>query len=66
MEASKASTGNLSVDLQPCELGVLLEQAAGEYQERMEQKGLELVTSAPEEPVMVLADSRRHMLAGSG
>lgn len=59
VEASKASTGNLSVDLQPCELGVLLEQAAGEYQERMEQKGLELVTSAPEEPVMVLADSRR-------
>ena len=59
VEASKASTGNLSVDLQPCELGVLLEQAAGEYQERMEQKGLELVASAPQEPVMVLADSRR-------
>ena len=59
VEASKASTGNLPVDLQPCELGVLLEQAAGEYQERMEQKGLELVTHAPEEPVMVLADSRR-------
>ena len=43
--------GQLMVDL--------VEQAAGEYQERMEQKGLELVASAPQEPVMVLADSRR-------
>ncbi len=59
VEASKASTGNLSVDLQPCELGVLIEQTAGEYQERLEQNGLELVVEAPEQPVEVLADSRR-------
>ena len=59
VEASKASTGNLSVDLQPCELGVLIEQTAGEYQDRLEQNGLELVVEAPEQPVEVLADSRR-------
>ncbi len=59
VEASKASTGNLSVDLQPCELGVLIEQTAGEYQERLQQSGLELVVEAPEQPVEVLADSRR-------
>ncbi len=59
VEASKASTGNLSVDLQPCELGVLIEQTAGEYQERLEQNGLSLVVEAPETPVQVMADSRR-------
>ena len=36
IEASKASTGNLSVDLQPCDLAVLLDQSAGEYAERLE------------------------------
>ncbi len=58
VEASKASTGNLSVDLQPCELGVLLSQTAGEYEERLNAQGLTLVVNAPEEPVMVMADSR--------
>lgn len=59
VEASKASTGNLSVDLQPCELGVLIEQTAGEYQERLEKCGLSLVVEAPDTPVRVMADSRR-------
>ena len=58
MEASKASTGNLAVELQRCELGVLLEQTAGEYAERLEQAGLTLVTDKPAEPVAVLADGR--------
>ena len=58
VEASKASTGNLSVDLQPCELGVLLSQTAGEYEERLHAQGLTLVVNAPQEPVMVMADSR--------
>ena len=58
MEASKASTGNLAVELTRCELGVLLEQAAGEYAERLEQAGLTLVTEKPAEPVTVMADGR--------
>lgn len=58
VEASKASTGSLSVDLQPCELGVLLEQTAGEYEDRLKGQGLTLVVEAPQEPVMVMADSR--------
>ncbi len=58
MEASKASTGNLAVELTRCELGVLLEQTAGEYAERLEQAGLTLVTDKPAEPVAVLADGR--------
>lgn len=58
MEASKASTGNLPVTLTRCELGVLLEQAQGEYAERLEKAGLTLVAEKPEEPVAVMADGR--------
>jgi signal transduction histidine kinase len=59
VEASKASTGNLEVLLAPCEAGVMLTQAAGEYEQRLEAAGLELVTRAPEEPVHIMADGRR-------
>ena len=58
MEASKASTGNLAVELTRCELGVLLEQAEGEYAEKLENAGLTLVTEKPAEPVFVMADGR--------
>ncbi len=58
VEASKATTGNLEVNPAPCEVGVLLTQAVGEYQQRMEEKGLELRTSQPELPVKIMADGR--------
>lgn len=58
VEASKAATGNLEVNLEPCEAGVLLSQAVGEYQKRLEEKTLELRVSQPEEPVRILADGR--------
>ena len=59
VEASKATTGNLDVNLEPCEVGVLLSQAVGEYQQKMEEKELELIARQPEEPVKILADGRR-------
>lgn len=59
VEASKATTGNLEVKLEPCEVGVLLSQAVGEYQQRMEEKKLELIARQPQEGVSVLADGRR-------
>lgn len=58
VEASKASTGNLAVNLERCELGVLLDQTAGEYGEKLSAQGLELILKKPEEPVTVLADGR--------
>lgn len=58
LEASKATTGNIEVDLQPCEVGVILSQALGEYQRRMEEKQLELIVTQPEEPVCIMADGR--------
>ena len=59
MDASKASTGALPVKLERLELAVLTDQAAGEYRERMERAGLELIVTKPDAPVFVLADGRQ-------
>lgn len=58
VEASKATTGNLEVNLVPCEISVLLSQAVGEYEQRFAKKELELIVRQPEEPVNIQADSR--------
>ena len=58
LEASKATTGNLEVSLEPCEVGVLLSQAVGEYQQRMEEKQLDLIIRQPDEIGRIMADGR--------
>lgn len=59
IDASKASTGNLTVELMPTDLQVLISQLAGEYEEQMAEKHLELMLDVPEEPLMILADGRQ-------
>lgn len=59
VEASKASTGNLDVQLAPCDVGVMLSQTVGEYEQRLEQCRLTLVTKQPEKSVRIMADGRR-------
>ena len=59
VEASKASTGNLDVDLEPCDASVFLAQAAGEYGEKLQKAGLTLITKQPEQEVRIMADGRR-------
>jgi len=58
IEASKASSGVLKVNWEKCVPEVLLTQAAGEYEERLQAKNLELVIHHPEEELSVLADGR--------
>ena len=58
VEASKASSGTLSVTIEDCELGVMLEQAAGEYGEKLAERNLELVLRRPEGEVKARADAR--------
>ncbi|MCM1553798.1 MAG: HAMP domain-containing histidine kinase, partial [Butyrivibrio sp.] len=58
VDASKATTGNLEVELQPCVIGVLLSQTVGEYEPRLEERRLELHVSQPEEELQILADGR--------
>lgn len=58
LEASKATTGNLEVNLEPCEADVLLSQAVGEYQQRLEEKQLELITRQSGGKAGIMADGR--------
>lgn len=58
MEASKASTGNLPVQMEDCDVSVLLTQLIGEYEEKLSDRNLELVVQNIAEPVMVKADGR--------
>ena len=58
VEASKASSGALPVTIEDCDLSVMLEQTAGEYGERLAEKGLTLVVRKPEGSVPVRADAR--------
>ncbi len=59
VEISKAQTGNLDVELAPCDAGVLLAQASGEYIQKCENAGLELITDIPESGIRIMADGRR-------
>lgn len=58
IEASKASTGSLKVIKEPCELGIFLQQVAGEYEDRLERTDLQLHLALPEESVYVEVDGR--------
>ena len=58
VEASKASSGALPVELQPTDVTVLFDQIVGEYQERLADCRLTLVARPPEKPVSVLADGK--------
>lgn len=58
IEASKASSGTLGVQWEDCQVGVMLTQAAGEYEERLQKNELELILHQPEEPMVIRADGR--------
>ena len=58
LEASKATTGNLEVHPEVCDVSVLLSQAVGEYGQRFSEKKLETIVKQPEETVKVMADGR--------
>lgn len=59
VEASKAATGNLEVELAPCDASVFVTQTVGEFEDRLTSSNLTLVTSLPEEEVRIMADGRR-------
>jgi len=59
VEASKASAGVLDADPVPCDPAVFLEQAGGEYEDKLKAAGLELVVKQPDEKLQIMADGRR-------
>lgn len=59
VEASKTSTGNVSINLEPCNAGVLLAQSVGEYKEKADKADLKFVVKVPENDILIIADGRR-------
>lgn len=58
VEASKASTGVLSVTREKIGMGQLIDQAMGEWEEKLTGRKLTLVTTLPEGETWVYADGR--------
>lgn len=58
VEASKASTGNLTVNWERLDFKQLTDQALAECGDRLEAQGLTVVRTLPEEPMWVDADGR--------
>lgn len=59
VEASKVSSGNIRLELMDVDLAEMVNQAVGEFSERMEANNLTVVVSIPEQPVVVHVDNRR-------
>lgn len=58
LEASKASTGNLTVNFTKIEIGTLLSQSLGEYEDKFAGKQLEPVLNNSSQPLFISADNR--------
>ena len=58
VEASKASTGNVAVNLEPIVVNEIIHQAIGDYDEKLAAGKLEVIVNTYEGNLMVLADGR--------
>lgn len=59
VEASKASSGNLKLEIADIDLVELVQQTGGEFAEKFERRRLEVVSHLPKEPMLIRADGRR-------
>ena len=58
MEMSKASTGNMAVEIQRMDAGETVNQALGEFADKLERAQLIPVFRQPDDPVYMMADGR--------
>ncbi len=59
VEASKISSGNIKLELVRINFQELINQTNGEFNEKFEERELQLVVNMPKEPVVIEADGRR-------
>ncbi len=59
VEASKISSGNITLTMQEINLKQLIKQTNGEFEEKFEAKKLDLICDLPEEQMLIMADGRR-------
>ena len=59
VEASKASTGNISLEMTELNFVELVNQVIGEFEEKFEERNLKMVVHFDEEEAIICADGRR-------
>ena len=59
VEASKASSGNLKLEIANIDLVEMIYQVNGEFEDKFQIRHLELVSSAPSQSALIAADGRR-------
>ena len=58
-EASKASSGNIALNMEKIDLTQLMRQSIGEMEEKLSEANLDLKINVPEEKIYIRADGRR-------
>ena len=59
VEASKVSSGNITLDLMNINLVEMIQQTSGEFEEKFTERNLNEVLNLPEEEAIIYADGRR-------
>ena len=58
VEASKVSTGNISLNLEKINIVELMNQAIGEFEDKFKKRGLETLVDCEQTEINIMADSR--------
>ena len=58
VEASKASSGNIKINKEVLNVKELLNQVTGEFEDKFNSRGLNIISKLPEKTVYIKADSR--------
>ena len=58
-EVSRISSGNISLQMANIDLAELVRQTGGEFNEKLEQKELNVISKFPREPAVIFADGRQ-------
>lgn len=58
VEASKASSGNIKINKEVLNVKELINQVTGEFEDKFNSRGLNIISKLPEETVYIKADSR--------
>ena len=58
VEASKASSGNIKLQLEKIDVKQIIQQITGEFEDKFEKNNLEIITTFPKEEANIKADGR--------
>lgn len=58
-DLSKASSGEIDLQLERLDLGKLIQQTLADLDEKLQQSGLQFKINIPEEPIYILADGKK-------